>query len=299
MDRDSQSSMGRDSMSTPRIGSMIWEGNYSVQGDTDFRYGKRLKYFEYNFWAPWDEKIVVFSDLAIPNAGEPKFAEVPYRVAWLMESPSIFATWGHQMGALNWLLAHLDLFAAVATCDDSLIEKYPTKMKFVPFGGVIVSPEATKVYPKTKLCSMTTGWNFPPRDQIYNAYKDTLVDCLGKGCGKPLAWIEDGFKDYMYHISVSSCCQNRFFSSNLTDPIACGAVPIWWGCSRIDEFFDMDGIITFKTMEELDGILRCIGPNDYQRRLPAIQNNLQLVEKYRTPDNMLWENVLSELHGRI
>ena len=32
----------------PKIGSMIWFGNYSPQRDTSFRYGKRLKYFEYS-----------------------------------------------------------------------------------------------------------------------------------------------------------------------------------------------------------------------------------------------------------
>lgn len=286
-------------MNCPKVGCRIWNGNYSPKNDLEFRFGKRLKYFEYNWETPEQEKIVVFSDLEIPNASDPLYNKVPFKIAWLMESPSLFATWGHFKTPLNWLLEHLNLFAAVATCDDSLVEKYPNKMKFVPFGGVIILKDATRIYPKDKLCSMTAGWLFSPRDIIFNTYKDTgQIQFLGKAYGKFYGNHRDGFKDFMYHISVSSCCTNRYFSSNLTDPMACGTVPIWRGCSRIGDFFDMDGIITFQTMEELDSILKWIGPEDYQKRLPAIQNNLQLIEKYRTPDNVLWENVLSELWNR-
>lgn len=287
-------------MVVPKIGSMIWEGDYSVKTDTEFRYGKRLKYFDYNWWKPEDEKIVVFSDYTIPQGGLPRFTNVPYKVAWLMESPVVFASFGGHAAALKWLLQNLDTFVAVATCDDSLVERYPSKMKFVPFGGIIIPKELTRLYSKTKLCSMTAGRLYSPRDLIFNKYKDSgTVDFLGKIFNKPYAATVEGFRDYMYHISVSSCCTNRYFSSNLTDALACGTVPIWRGCSKIGDFFDMDGIITFDTLDDLDAIMKRIGPEDYNKRLGAIQTNLMLVEKYRTPDNVLWENVLSELYGKI
>ena len=284
-------------MNVPTIGCMIWDGNYSVMNDTDFRYGKRLKYFEYNWIKPEQEKIVVFSDYTIPQGAEPRFKHITNKVAWLIESPAVFARFGGHAAALKWLLEHLDTFSVIATCDDSLIEKYPNKMAFVPFGGVIVLPHETRIYHKTKLCSLTAGQLYSPRDLIYNTYKDKgIIDFLGKIVNRPYNSVVDGFKDYMYHISVSSCKENRYFSSNITDAFACGTVPIWWGCSKIGEFFDMDGIITFNNLDELDSILKKIGPEDYNRRLGAIQNNTKLVEKYRTPDNTLWENVLSKLY---
>lgn len=281
----------------PKIGSMIWEGNYSVKNDLNFRYGKLLKYFEYNWWKPEEERIVVFSDYVIPQGKEPRFKNVKHKVAWLMESPAVFSRFGGHAAALQWLIKNLDAFSAVATCDDSLVERYPDKMKFVPFGGVIVPYEETQVYQKTKFCSMTAGQLYSPRDLIYTRYKDTgKIDFLGKVFNRPYKSVVNGFKDYMYHISVSSCRENRYFSSNITDAIACGTIPIWWGCSKINEFFDMNGIITFDTIDKLDDILKNIGIEDYNKRLEAIHNNIKLVERYRTPDNMLWENVLSKLY---
>jgi len=282
----------------PRIGSMIWDGNYSVQNDINFRYGKLLKYFEYNWWEPQEEKIVVFSDLAIPNASAKVFEHPKHRVAWLMENPTIYASWGHFIQVKKWLLEHLDLFTAVATCDDSFVAAYPDKGVFVPWGGIIVSKADSKLYEKTKHCVMTSGTLWSPRDLIYNKYKDSgVVDFLGKSFGNPYALIVDGFKDYRYHISVSSCCVDRFFSSNLVDPLVCGTVPIWYGCDKLSEFFNMDGIITFRTMEELDSIMATIGEDDYNRRLPAIIENQQLAENYRTPENALWVNLLEKLYN--
>ncbi|MEK0336748.1 MAG: hypothetical protein QQN41_04855 [Nitrosopumilus sp.] len=280
----------------PRIGSQIWEGNYTVKNCPNLRYGKGLKYFEYNWKTPENEKIVIWSDLGIPSAQNPKFSKVPYKVAWMMEGPGVYE-WGHFQPTKKWLFSNLDVFAAVATCDDSLVDKYPDKMIFVPYGGILVPLESTRIYEKTKLCSMTMGTIYPPRDVVYSKYKDSgKVDFLGKAVNKPYASTEDGFKDYMYHITIASSCQNRYFSQNLTDAFACGTVPIWWGCPGIGDFFDINGMIIVNSLVELDEALKKISPEDYNNRLSAVATNHQLVEKYRTPENVLWENVLSKLY---
>lgn len=58
----------------------------------------------------------------------------------------------------------------------------------------------------------------------------------------------------------------------------------------------MRGVISFESLDELDTILEKIGPEDYYSRIDAIKINAQLVEKYRTGENALWENVLSTLY---
>lgn len=290
--------MGKSNI--PTIGCMIWEGDYSVKNDTDFRYGKRLKYFEYNWQQPEKEKIVVFSDYTIPQIVLPKFDKVLYKIAWMMEGPGVYASYGGHIAVKKWILENLDKITVVATCDDSLIEMYPDKFIFVPFGGVIVLPHETKLYPKTKLCSMTSGWLFGVRNDIYSYYKDTgIIDFLGRAFGKPYNSTAEGFADYMYHVSISSCCDNRYFSSNITDAFACGTVPVWWGCPKIGEFFNTDGIMIVNSIKEIHDVVNRMSVEDYESRRDAIAENFQLVEKYRTPDNNLWENVLSSLWEKI
>lgn len=288
--------------SIPMIGSMIWDGDYSVKNATEHRYGKLLKYFEYNYWEPEKENIVVFSDICIPQAAEPRFNGVKHKVAWMMEGPGVYRTWGHFIAVFDFLSNNLGLYTAVATCDDSLVEKYPGKFIYVPFGGIIVPKESSFIFSKSKMCSTTAGQLYSPRDLVYSTYKDSgKIDFLGSSFGQIARYdnIVDGFKNYRYHISIPNCAEDRYFSSNLTDPLACGTVPIWWGTKKLGDFFNMDGIIVVSSMGELDEAINRMSEDDYLRRMPAIKENHVLVEKYRTPENALWENVLSKLYGSI
>jgi hypothetical protein len=285
-------------MKIPTIGSMIHPNNYSPAKDPDFVFGKRLHYFNYNCSSPQDEKVVVFSDEFIPSATLPQFNKVKHKVAWLMESPKLFTQFGGLINVMAWLSqkSNQDVFSAIATCDDSLVESRPDKFVYVPFGGILVFPHQTKMYNKTNLCSLSSGTMTQERADIYEKFKCCgKIDFLGKSFNRPYKDHVEAFSSYMYHLSIPSSKVNRYFSSNLTDALACGTIPIWNGCS-LDDLFDMDGIITFKTLEDLDLILHSIGEEDYNRRLEAVKHNLQLVEKYRTPENALWENILSKLY---
>jgi hypothetical protein len=62
-------------------------------------------------------------------------------------------------------------------------------------------------------------------------------------------------------------------------------VPIYWGCPTLGEFFDLEGIILFNTLEELGGILQNLSVEEYEKRLPAIHRNFELAANY--PENNL------------
>ena len=146
---------------------------------------------------------------------------------------------------------------------------------------------------------------FPPRNLVRDICSESgKVDFLGRAFGKIYTTTDEGFAPYMYHISIASSCINRYFSSNIADAFACGTVPIWWGCPGISDFFDMDGIIvinppgrSFSTFasDEFKKIMEMIGPEDYKSRVSAIEKNFQLSQRFRIPENALWENVLSKL----
>ena len=276
----------------PKIGCKIWEGNYNVKRDTDFRYGKRLKYFEYNWLNPEIEKIVVFSDQSIPNAANPMFKGVKHKVAWMLESQVIYNTYGQFKQAKQWLLSNLHEFSAVATYDDELISKHSDIMTFVPLGLIVVPENESVIYSKTKLCSMSLGVRYDFRNDVFNRLQPNgKVDFLGRGVDKPFKNTADVYRDYMYCLVMPVCRDNRYFAASLVDPLACGTVPIWWGCD-ISDFFDMDGIITVSSEDELCEAVEKISADDYMSRMEAIKRNKILVEKYRTPENNLWTEVL-------
>lgn len=287
-------------MKIPKIGCMIWHGSINVGADRSHSYGRRLTDFDWNWKNPEEEKIVVFSDANISQAISNRFSNVKYKVAWLMENPEFYTSHAPFTDSLIFLKQNLSLFEVVATHDDSLIEKYPDKFKYVPFGGIRISRDKVRIYPKIKKCVMVAGCLHFARPQIWNKYKDSkMIDFLGLAFHKSFVLPEEGYKDYMYSVVCSGSCANRYFSDNLLDPMACGTIPIWKGCSKIGDFFNMKGIITFNTIEEFDEIMKKINLDDYSSRLEAINDNLKLIENYREPENSLWKYVLADLYEKI
>ena len=86
---------------------------------------------------------------------------------------------------------------------------------------------------------------------------------------------EEGLIPYRYHIVV----ENQWGyggSEKLNDPIACGSVPIFWGdnSSPILNYYNKEGIILFKTLEDLEQIINSVvSEKDYLNRMSAIQEN--------------------------
>jgi hypothetical protein len=88
--------------------------------------------------------------------------------------------------------------------------------------------------------------------------------------------------------------KNNYFTEVLLDNFRVGTVPIFWGCPNIGDFFDMNGIITFDTIEDLDLILSNLTKNDYYEMLPHINNNFELVKKYVSTDDLIADILLEK-----
>jgi len=290
-----------------QIGYMISSDNYSDLYRNSLTYGNRLDKFAYDWEIPEQHDIVVFGDSDILKALDVRFSNVKYKVAWLMESPALFSENVYHANILKWLIENIEQFAVIVSTDETFVENYnniyPNKFKHISFGGSQILKHETKIYDKTELCSMTSGvmrWQgHKMRIKIFEELEHSGINFMGRGFNAPFNPHIIGFRDYMYHITISNCRVGGYFGSHLLDPIACGTVPIYCGCPNIDKFFNMDGIISFDTVDELKDIMETIGDDDYRSRLPAMKENMKLLEEYRTPENMLWKNVLKGLYDNL
>jgi hypothetical protein len=104
-----------------------------------------------------------------------------------------------------------------------------------------------------------------------------------------------GLADYRYSVTIENCRTDSYFTEKLLDCFLCGTVPIYWGFGKVAEFFDEDGVISFTDLGELDRILDGLGPEDYERRLPAIRRNMQLAQPYTRLEDQLWNRGLNRL----
>ena len=60
----------------------------------------------------------------------------------------------------------------------------------------------------------------------------------------------------------------------------------------------MDGIITFNTLDELESIVSDVWHDPtgfYESKKDAIKENFELAQKYVTPEDWLYDNILKDI----
>ena len=95
---------------------------------------------------------------------------------------------------------------------------------------------------------------------------------------------------YCFTLVVANSKVDDYFSEQLTDALIVGTVPIYWGTHNIKNHFNMDGIIQFETLEELDKIIPTLTMERYHTMLPAIEDNLKRAQLLGNPMDWLYRN---------
>jgi|GEM_PF-1436769 len=261
----------------------IDSGIYSI---TDNRTPKFIKYNRGNY--EWDS-ITIFTDSYILSDVVDK-VDSKYKVAWIIENRE---TNGNRV--FDNIESIIDKFDFIITYDDELLNQYPDNTEFYPFGGCWVLDDNYGIYDKSKLVSMiyshktmTTGHKL--RHQIANHITD-MVDCYGSGCGVDFEYKEEILAPYKFSIVIENTKSDYYFTEKLLDCMAVGTIPIYWGANKIDKFFNVDGILTFNIIDELDDILSMLSDDLYNDMLPHAIDNLESVKLYDTQEDWIFENV--------
>lgn len=205
------------------------------------------------------------------------------KIFWLMEPPAINNSTYENIVKIE------DKFDYILTYDENLLKRSDKYIKYIVGQTRIDIPN---IYPKSKFISMIASnkrmsvghrYRHEIASFLHNKYDVHMWGSGYKGFNdkmQPLA-------DYYFTISVMNCKMNNYFTEVLVDNFMCGTVPIFWGCPNIDEYFDINGIITFDTIEELDYILKNLTIDDYHNRMESIKNNLITAEKYNLTDDYI------------
>lgn len=231
----------------------------------------------------WDG-ITLFTNRCLEKVLEVKST---IKVAWMLEARIILP------GSYEKLMELEDKFDYIVTFYEDLLQR--DSKKYLPYiMGCCRIPDADqKVYPKTKLLShLVTRQTTTPAHQfrhiLANFLKQTDLPVTIFGPNHtPYPTKLDAHKDFMFSIVIMNSSDNFYITEWLIDCLMCGTVPIFYGCPKIQHFFNPSGIIQIHTLEDILTVLPTLSPELYESKRKAIAENLEKAKAFTCPDDMV------------
>lgn len=126
--------------------------------------------------------------------------------------------------------------------------------------------------------------------------KENLADTFGTFDGGSYCPIEQSLTNYRYSFAIENQIESYWFTEKILNCFANMTIPIYLGATKIDEFFNPDGIIKISTkdLDNIDKILKNCDENFYLERIDAIKDNYYRALKFRCNGDFLYKEYLEK-----
>ncbi len=182
-------------------------------------------------------------------------------------------------------------FKYIFVHDDELLARDASKYKVFPLAGhrCASHPLPTE---KSKNCSFvcstkdfTTSQKC--RLEIVKLIRDKSLPVDIYGFDKWIRSKNKGLDDYRFSIAVENSIQEHYFTEKITDCFATYTIPVYFGATRINDYFNQDGIIQLSEIEDLG--FESLTEDLYKERLGAVIDNRERVKKWHTCTYAIFE----------
>jgi len=85
----------------------------------------------------------------------------------------------------------------------------------------------------------------------------------------------------MYSLIVENTSHHNYFTEKISDAIIMKSIPIYWGCSNIEKYYDIDGIIQIKSDDDAIEKINSLTPEFYESKKEVIEKNYRRSFEYR------------------
>lgn len=198
--------------------------------------------------------------------------------------------------AYEYLDEHYDEFKYVFTFDDKLL-KLPNAKK-MPYGTYWCTSDEPKTKGVSMICSEKTFLEGHRKRQevARKLYDAGLADVMGKWNGGEYVDTIEAFRDYKFNVAMENDKQDYYFTEKLCNCLANKTIPIYYGARKLDEFFDMKGIIYVEDRDTIPELIKNMDlDKEYAKRKKAIEKNYELVKKFRSYDDYLYKTYEKEI----
>jgi len=93
--------------------------------------------------------------------------------------------------------------------------------------------------------------------------------------------------DNMFHIAIETTNRKHYFSEKLIDCFLTMTIPIYWGIDTIGDYFNKEGIIQCRDVNEIIEACNILTFDDYIKRLDAMKENYLKSLQYTNYENQI------------
>lgn len=199
---------------------------------------------------------------------------------WILESPAILEYFNP--GFFDKVKKIENQFKYIYTHNRNLLESSHI-YKFFPVNDTWI--KENQIVEKSKLISfIVSDKKWTVGHQLRHKILENMpikIDVFGRNIND-IDFKEKGLNDYYYSLILENCKEDYYYTEKILDCFKTKTIPIYWGCPSICNFFDINGIITFDNIVELNNILINISIEQYNSMLKSIENNYKLVSDINT-----------------
>jgi hypothetical protein len=219
-----------------------------------------------------------------------KNIESKYKVAWIMEPRALDPI------AYSMVEHYINDYDLVLTHDNFLLKNYPNKCEFLPADGLFVDTDSIfndKIVKSKHVSHIYSGKKDLEGHKLRHKIAEKLggFDCYGHGTINSLKYKSDALNDYMFSIIIENNKAINYFTEKILDCFACRTIPIYWGAPNIGDFFDMDSVIVFENIDELEYILNTIDSNTYKSMQSSLGKNYEKCLNYYDFDELIYQKL--------
>jgi hypothetical protein len=208
-------------------------------------------------------------------------------------------------GHHDWVIQNKSLFSIILTWSDKVLNLCENAV-FIPFGSPWITDDIASNPRDKKFCvghlcgELLLTFGHQMRHEIFARQDEIKIEkkFLFKGTRQlPEAIHEKGrfFGEPMFAVVIENTSHNGYFTEKISDCMLLKTVPIYWGCSNIEKFYNKDGFLIFRSPDEFIKICNSLTPELYAKMLPAIEENFLQVEKYKMYEKRICQQILEIL----
>jgi len=215
----------------------------------------------------------------------------------------------------NYLINNYKKYKYIITYNSELLEKCPNA-KLMLYGTTWISLNQSINLPNKKyLLTTLVGnkiWTESQkfRHVLYNLQEfisipkifyrsENVLNILKDYGNNPILPDNNKYnmlKESQFHLTIENCSVKNYFSEKLCDALMTKNIPIYYGCTNIDQYFDTTGWIILESTDPSEFLVKIKNINDkyYDKYIDIVNKNFEKVKEYIDLNYML-NNVLKTI----